>query len=171
MRYMALVVLGLVGIWGCDGDGADGAPHEEASAAAHACEHLDGGAGEAVTAVDEASMAYPDVSAEHTRYDVALDDLDGDGLSYLWYAATEAGDHTLFLTGDVPVTILGPDGAEVVPEDSGGSPEDCPGFAAHTLVELDIGTYTLVLGPAEVDAVGLVIYVGSDEHEHEEEHD
>jgi len=168
MRFMTLVLVGLMGLWGCDGDDSDG-HHEEESVAAHACEHLDGGLAEVVVGAEFASKTYPDVSAEHTRYDVALDDLDADGLSYLSYQATDEGDHILFLTEDVPVTILGPDGDEVVPEESEGSPEDCPGFAAHHVVELDIGTYTLVLGPAEVDAVSLVIYVGSDEHEHEED--
>ena len=155
---------------GCDGDDHHDEEHED-SAAAHACGHLDGGDTVNVVAAEFASKAYPDVSAAHTLYDIALADQDGDGLLYLQYQAATVGDHTLFFTGEVPLKLTGPDGSEVVPEHSGGSPEDCPGFLAHHLVEFDIGTYTLELGPTDLSEVSLVVYVGSDEHEHEEEHD
>ncbi len=154
-----------------DGDGEhheeDG--HESESPATHACEHIEGGPAVAVVAAEFASKQYPDVSALHTRFDVSLPDTD-DGLGYLWYPAAEAGDHILFLTEDVPVTILGPDGEEVAPEHSGGSPEECPSILTHHLVHMEIGTYTVALGPADVTEVGLVVYVGGEEgHEHEEE--
>ncbi len=149
--------------------GEDG--HESEAPATHACEHIEGGPAVAVVAAEFASKQYPDVSALHTRFDVALPDTSADGLGYLWYPAADAGDHILFLTEDVPVTILGPDGEEVSPEHSGGSPEECPSILTHHLVHMEIGTYTFVLGPADVTEVGLVVYVGGEEgHEHEEEH-
>jgi len=125
------------------------------------CEHLQAGPGVAITASTTAGNA-PAVSNDHKRYDIALPSGSAGSVSF---AASEATDYVFFLNADVPLTVTSASGQSVAFESSAKSSESCTDIKGRHVVPLEVGTYTLTLGPAS-GTVSLVIEESGHEHEH-----
>jgi len=153
-------LLSLSAPWACDSE-----HHEEESEAAHACIHLENGPG--VTVVASADRGGPpDISVEHTRYDVTLA-ASGDSCGgRVEFASGQAGHYVVFLTRDIPLAVEDAFGAPLTPLHAGGASPDCGLVAAHCQYELGIGTYTFILGPSADCTVSLVVEGSDHEHEH-----
>jgi hypothetical protein len=130
--------------------------HEDPDA--EGCEHLKQGpaATPAPTAAATADAA-PAVAADHQRYDVALIDVAGGKGGFVKYAASEAADYLFFLSADVPVEFLDGANATVAPEESATSSRACAEIRGRHLVPLEVGTYTLRLGPTTETSVSIVV--------------
>lgn len=121
---------------------------------AEACEHLNEGPNEAVTATATASGA-PSINTEHTRFDVTFVDVTGGKGGSVSYAAAHEAHHVIFLNEDVPVKVTSSAGADVAITSS--EPSDCSAVKARHEVPLAVGTYTLTFGPTDKASVRLVI--------------
>ena len=150
----------LGGAAGCPATGEGEGEGETEDPAAEACEHMAEGPANAVTAGADLASS-PDVSAAHTRHDIALVDLDGAGAgTYLGgsaaYAVVEAGDHTIFLDVDVPLTLVSSSGDAIAIEAT-AAVDTCADVAVAHTVELPIGTVELRFGPTTTTTVRAVI--------------
>jgi hypothetical protein len=120
-----------------------------------ACTHAELGPFVDVTAAADA-MGAPDATREHSLVRIALVNvMDGKG-GTVTYAADEAGEYAIFATNDTPLTIAKADGTAVTVEESIDI-DDCTEVAKAYMVDLEIGTYTIALGPTTEMSVGLVI--------------
>lgn len=141
--------------------------HEE-SPASHACIHLAGGPDQDVTAGDSTDSA-PDVSTEHTRFDVALMDM-GDGTfgGMVTYNSAEATDYIVAFNADVTPSIMDATGAAVSPESGPTADADaCAELHHYFIVEMGVGQYTLDLSAGSAEVQMVIEEYG---HEHEGEH-
>ncbi len=129
--------------------------HEE-DPRAEACEHLAQGPAKALTAgVDDASAV--DVSAGHTRFDLALGDVAGAKGGVAKFSVAAAGDWMVALSEDAKLAVVGPNGAVIAPESSlPGGPTCSAAKVIHTY-ELGVGSHLLRFGPGSSAAVNLVI--------------
>ena len=141
---------------------------EEHGAEEEACEHLAEGPFAEVTATDASDSDPPSIAVEHTRVNVALTAIEGGNGGFVTFPATEAAEFIFFLSDDVPVEIFDPMGNEVIPELTEMGSELCDDIAIAHHVDLEIGTYTLLLGPTDVTSVGIVHEEAGAEHDHEE---
>jgi hypothetical protein len=118
------------------------------------CELL-GGTTDAVTAVAlDSTDDGPELLAEDVALDIALVD-DGTGMfgGRATYTPDEVGSFAFGLSDDVPFVLL--DGDTEVPFDAevaGG----CDAMAVRYTVALEIQTYTVEIGPTDIDVLGLV---------------
>jgi hypothetical protein len=121
------------------------------------CEHMAEGPAIAVTAGADLDGA-PDVSDEHTRYDVAVDD---EGV--VAYASAEATELLVALGEDVDVTFLQGD-VELAIEESRGS-DACEEVGRVHLIDVEVGTVEIRLGPTDATEVSIVIEHAAHEDE------
>lgn len=135
---------------------------------AEACEHLEEGPAESVTAGADFSSA-PDIREEHTRFDVTLIDQGGQNGGSVTYAAAKAGDYLFFLSENVPVAFYDSDGNEVAIEATEEGSEVCDLIAKSHLVKLAVGTFEVRFGPTDVSEVRLVVEMAGEHGEHEHE--
>lgn len=142
---------------GCSGDDDDDASESGDDLLKEACEHMVEGPGESVTASADGVTDVPDVSTHHTRFDVALADVDGGKGGFVSYAAEEEGDYVVFLSEDMSVGATDASGAEVLAVSSESGTAPCDEVATAVTFELGVGTYTLELGPASATSVSVVI--------------
>lgn len=121
------------------------------------CEHIQEGPAKAVTASADTAQA-PDATAEHTRIDLSLVDVEGGKGGAVQLVPDEAGDFYLFLSDDVSVTLTkAADGSVVTPELSEGAVEACAAeIPKHYVYDLEVGTYLLTVGPTTLDKVSFV---------------
>ena len=131
--------------------------NHEGGAEEEACEHMADGPFESVTATADA-MDAPSIAIEHTRVDVTLVD-DGMGMysGFVTFPAGEATEIMFFMSADVPVTVTGPDGMPVDAESTGGPSDLCPtDVLASAVYDVEVGTYTIEIGPTAEAEVGIV---------------
>ena len=128
------------------------------------CEHLKEGPSATVNASASTSGA-PAVSDDHKRYDITLPAGTGGNIGSVSFAASEASQYALFLGADVPVKVTSSSGQEVAFESSAKSSSQCGEIKGRHVVPLQVGTYTLTLGPTSQSSVSLVIENAGAEHE------
>lgn len=135
--------------------------HEEGethSAVEEACEHVVSGPFVDVEAADTADAA-PSATHEHSAVNVTLPADPDDSamqMGYVTFEADEAADFAFFLSADVAFAILDASGNEVEIEETEAVSE-CDEVAVEHVAELEIGTYTLLLGPTTETLVSLVV--------------
>lgn len=150
------------------GDDEDHDEHEEHGEGfvGEFCEHLEEGPELALTATD-APEGAPDASTEHTRHDVTLP---AGAVGYISFAADEATEFAFGFSTDASAMLFDAGGNEVAWEEVVTSPEGgCDALALYGTADLEIGTYTLALGPVDGDLVQVVIEEAAHEGEHEGE--
>lgn len=133
-----------------------GSDTPQPSADAEGCEHLKEGPATAVTAAATEDAA-PEIDSDHRRYDVALTSISGGMGGFVRYAASEAADFVFFSSADVPVQFLDATGTMVAPETSAKSSTGCVEIKGRHVVPLEVGPYTLQLGPTTVTSVSFVV--------------
>ena len=141
-------------ISGC-GDDHD---HGDHSAAEEACEHTKEGPFQDVTATAAADGA-PSATFAHTavRITLAEDADDNTKFSgYVTFAADEVAEFAFFLSADVPLAITDASDAAVEIEESADVAE-CTEVAKQHNADLEVGTYTLKIGPTSETSVSLVV--------------
>lgn len=169
MKFLTVIVasLLLVGV-GCEEDhdhehdnnhvhenNGEHDPEEEG------CEHMGDGPFASITAQADAAGTLENAAVEHTRVDIALVDYEGSKGGLVQFEAAEAGDFIFFLSDDVSLSVTDGAGVAKEAEVSTGESTLCPGViaASHTF-DLEVGTYTITVGPTELETVGLVYEVG-----------
>ncbi len=152
---------------GTGGHGEGG--HHEEDLDVEACEHFGEGPFVDHTATDEVASA-PDVSVEHTSHTIALIDFAGSKGGYVAFQAAEAGEYAFFFDADVPLSIQSSAGADVALEEScdpAACSASCDLVKGKHLVDLEVGTYYLELGPTALTEVRLV-HEAAGAHDHDE---
>ena len=129
------------------------------------CEHLQEGPAASVTATAAASGA-PAVSNDHKRYDISLPAGSGGNVGSVSFAAAEASDYVFFLGSNVTLKVTSASGETVTFEESATSSMECTAIKGRYVAPLQVGTYTLTLGPTSESSVSLVIEETAHEHEH-----
>ncbi len=133
-----------------------------------ACEHMADGPFESVTATTDAASG-PSIAVEHSRVDVTLVD-DGNGMftGFVTFPAGEEAEFAFFLSADVPFTITDSGGTEVAAEETNGPLDACATDVLASMVyDLEVGTYTIEIGPTSETEVGIVHEEAGGEHDHE----
>jgi hypothetical protein len=173
MRMKRWVVLGLLTalVWGCGDDEAPDPTVEPEGPAADACEHLEEGPFNDVTAGADAAGA-PNVSATHTKHRITLlDDGSGSYGGFVAIEADEAAEILIFLDGPVAIAVQDAQGAGLSLEQEPSCPGDgcaeaCPAVKNHVAVDVaSVGTYYVALGPTAASEVSLVHFEAAG-HEH-----
>lgn len=148
-------VIGVVVAWGA---GCDSHSHGDEKPGADACEHLEQGPIQAVTAGTAASPVA--LANAHTRYDLTMS-----GSGFASIAVGKAGDHYVFFDSSVTVAVKDGAGNPVAPEQSGTSDADCALVKTWFLYELGVGTYTFEITPQGGATLVKLVYFGAD-HTH-----
>lgn len=138
---------------------------EKNEADVEGCEHLQEGPSAAVTATTAASGA-PAVSNDHKRYDISLPAGSGGNVGSVSFAAAEASDYVFFLGSNVTLKVTSASGETVTFEESATSSTECTQVKGRYVAPLQVGTYTLTLGPTSESSVSLVIEETDHAHEH-----
>ena len=141
---------------GTGGGGGDTGP-VGAELDPEACEHLTEGPYVEHTATAALETA-PDVSAEHTAHTVTLVEFAGQNGGYVAFQAPAAGEYVFFLDTDLPLSIQSSAGGDVPIEascDPAACSEACTQIVGRHLVDLEVGTYYLELGPTLEDSVNV----------------
>lgn len=171
-RSLSLLLLSslTVALVACPGemsaDAGTDAGHEEHDVEVELCEHMAEGPVEAVTAGADLAGA-PDVSEEHTRFDVALID-DGNNMfeGSASFAADEDGEFFVALDADVPLAFFDGSGNAITIEATEDGSDVCDDVGVIHTIDLAVGTVELRFGPTGAAEVRVVIEHGG---EHEDE--
>lgn len=131
--------------------------HEEGGAEEEACEHMVDGPFASVTATADSTDA-PSIAIEHTRVNVELvDDGNGEYSGFVTFPAGEATEVLFFMSSDVPVAITDSTGNALAAEETGGASDMCPtDVLASAVYDLEVGTYTIQIGPTSETEIGIV---------------
>lgn len=143
-----LVALAVVGV-------AAGCAEEELTPSDEACEHAQKGPASAATASTVADSTAGDVSAEHTRHDIAFVAVDGGNGGFVQLDA-EGGELGFFLTADVPLALFDGNAAPVAIEER-LEETTCPEVIVSHHVELPVGKVFLSFGPTTENGVSLLV--------------
>ena len=109
----------------------------------------------------------PSATFEHTAVRITLvadADDNTQNVGYVTYQADEAAEFAFFLSVDVPMEITDANGAAVEIEESADVAE-CSEVAKQHNADLEVGTYTLKIGPTTETTVSLVVEEASHEGE------
>ncbi|PTL78204.1 hypothetical protein [Vitiosangium sp. GDMCC 1.1324] len=129
------------------------------------CEHLTEGPSVPVTASTSTSGGSA-VSNDHKRYDITLPAGSGGNVGSVSFSVSEATDYVFFLGADVPLKVTSSSGQEVAFEASATSSKECAEIKGRHVAPLQVGTYSLTLGPTSQSTVSLVIEESGAGHEH-----
>lgn len=179
----AVALLTTTFVTGCADDTDDTSTTAAATGATlssdeEACEHMVEGPFQDVTAT-AASDGAPSATYAHTAVHITLaTDTTDDTMymGYVTYEADEATEFALFLSVDAPLAIHDAAGNDVEIEAS-EAVLACDEVAMEHLVDFEVGTYTLVIGPTAAAEVTLIAeeanHAGHDDNddEHDDEHD
>lgn len=155
MKYVLSLALACLALTGCDDHDHDHEHnHGGEGLAAEACEHSADGPFQDVTATADASGA-PSVTFEHTAVRIALTDFGGSKGGIVEYNASAAGDLAFFLSADIPVAFQDADG-NVLTIETSESVDACSEVAVQHIVEAEVGSVQVVLGPTDAETVTLV---------------
>lgn len=157
-----LVLLTSTALSGC----GDHDHEEHHGPAEEACEHTKEGPFQDVTATAAADGA-PSATFEHTAVRITLVAEGNDNtqnVGYVTYQADEAAEFAFFLSAEVPMEITDANGAAVEIEESADVAE-CGEVAKQHNADLEVGTYTLKIGPTTETTVSLVVEEASHEGE------
>lgn len=132
-----------------------------------ACEHMSEGPATLVTAALNAADA-PDVSAEHQRYEIALLPESEHFTGKIRYTSNEEAHYVWFFDQDTTLEVRDAQNTLVTIESQASASVACGGIKARYVIPLDVGLYTLQLGPTTASTVSLVVEA---EGGHDDEHD
>lgn len=138
--------------------------NENVTPAADACEHMEGGPEEAVTAV-AVGETPPSFSETHHRYDITIPD--GAGV-----VAIEIGEETemsFFFNTDVTLTVTDASDATIAAEEELASVNECSDVAEGAVFDLGVGTYNLLIETTEAMVSMVPVTAEHDHEEHEGE--
>jgi|GEM_PF-726505 len=166
ISFGALFTVAALAFTGCADDGGEAEPDELAELEADVCEHFAEGPIEAATAGADAASAV-DITGGHTRWDIALVDVDGGKGGFVSIAIDEATEYAIFVGTNTDVTVTDASGAAVTPEEMFVGSEVCVAIGASYHVDLAVGTYTIEIGPTSETTVQLVYLEPGHDHEHE----
>lgn len=156
-----------VSVGGCGDDHDHDHDHEQVLPLEDACEHLADGPNEAVTAAADGETG-PDITEDHTRWDITLTAVDGGNGGSVTFAPAEAGEFLFAMTADIPAMLFDGNGNEVALSAPGAEDGTCDLAQASYAVDAAIGTYTLSFGPTDATTVQLVVvHAGEHDHDHE----
>ncbi|MCA9564850.1 MAG: hypothetical protein KC561_15240, partial [Myxococcales bacterium] len=133
------------------------------------CEHMaDDNATNPIEASEFARTgSVPMLSAEHVRNDVTLPASGQSFAGYVELEADEDSEFILFIDSDVTIEITNASGNPVEIEETEMDVTECSEVAVFHVVDLEVGTYTVFLGPNDVANVSIVVEESGHEHEHE----
>jgi hypothetical protein len=153
----------------CDGT-ADNLPDELGEVVEHGCRHGQFGPFVTVDAAAPGAPTAPDVSAEHTAFNVDLI-ADADAhVGEVELVAEETTDVAILVGPDVALTVVDAAGQPVEVEVERGI--SCAALTRAHVIEIEAGaTYRLRLGPTAAAQALLVIEHVGHEHEGEDEHE
>lgn len=150
------------------GCGDDEHEHDhEHSLEEEGCEHLVEGPFEPITALADSAGTLPNAAIEHTSVQISLVPVTGGNGGFVAFEAEADGDYLFFLDTNVPARFLDSAGAVVPIEATEIGSELCTEIAVIYTVELEVGTYTIQLGPTAATTVSIVHEEASGEHTHE----
>ena len=128
--------------------------HGNAGPDEDACEHMQAGPANAVTAAATGASA-PNVSAAHTRHDIALVDVAGGKGGNVSYTADEDNEFVFALNKVLSFALRFGDSV-ISPESSKSTGFPCAEVKVTHTYDLEPGTYTLGFGPTSETSVSLV---------------
>jgi hypothetical protein len=145
-----------VGLAGCEEDshshGESGDEHDHGSETpgAEACEHMELGPSEAKTAAVKGKGAAPDITLDHTRWDLALT---ADETNVVTYTIEAEGELEIAISNALTVRLVDDSGAavELEPVES-----PCELVASIFHAPVAVGTYTLEIDAGSATAVQIV---------------
>ena len=137
------------------GCGDDAKPEAE-NPNAEACEHMEMGPIEGVTAAAMSSASAPKIDHDHKRYDVTTVPVSGAKGGYVTFAPAAAGDDILFTNQSVELTVKSTAGTDVPAKSSADSIPECTDVKGRNVFALEVGTY-LVGITGVVDKVSFVV--------------
>jgi hypothetical protein len=136
---------------GCGDEHGQENPNEEA------CEHLKEGPSAPVTAAAMAGASAPRIANDHQRYDITLPPAAGSFSGFVSFAAAAAGDYIFYTNAGVPLKVTSSANADVAAESTASTITECTEVKGRTVYPLQVGTYTIGLGPASSDKVSVVV--------------
>ncbi|AKT39435.1 hypothetical protein [Chondromyces crocatus] len=171
MSYrFAMVFLSALALAACGGDEhghEQEHEHETEDGDDHACEHLEEGPFQSVTAAEVAASA-PALAQTHVSYEVALvEDGAGSFHGLVTFTPREAAEFAFFSTEEVAMAFQDADGAAVAPESAcstGPCSAGCALVKSKVTVDLETATYTLTLGPTTLEQVHVLVEKASHAH-------
>jgi hypothetical protein len=151
----------------CDGT-ADNLPDELGEVVEHGCLHGQFGPFVTVDAAAPGAATAPDVSAEHTAFNVNLIADAGAHVGEVELVAEETTDVAILIGPGVALTVVDAAGQPVEVEAERGI--SCAALTRAHVIEIEAGaTYRLRLGPTAAAQALLVIEHAGHEHEHDDE--
>ena len=175
--FALLVSLSQFGV-ACEGsDGSeetDGGQeeHNEDEVNEEGCEHMEEGPSESVTATASLEGTQTDISAAHTRFDIALLEDSGSYTGFVTYDASEEGELFLFLNANVPVSVTRlSDGSTVEIEETDEAFAFCDAVSVLHVLDVELGTLALEFGPTSESEVRAVLELTTGDHDHDDDHD
>lgn len=158
---------------GSGGDLSGGETHEDEEVLMEACEHMAEGPSRQVQAAPWGDASPPSVATPHTRYDVALGNVEGGQGGDLSFAVSEAGTLWIALSEAVSLQVLRRTDGQVVDalEEVNGEGLPCQEVHRAVAFPVTVGTLVLRIGPTSRDQVSLVLELlgGESAHDHHEE--
>ena len=117
-------------------------------------------------AATEMAVDGPSIAYEHTRVDVSLFEAVDTNGGFVSFPVSGAGEYIFFLNNDTPLALTDANGAPLVAESTSGPAEACPSSVTNTATfDLEVGTYTIELGPTSNGAVSIVVEEAGDHSE------
>jgi len=133
--------------------------------AVEGCEHLQEGPFAELTATAAASDA-PWMTDEHTAYQVTLSEGASGYVGFVAVPVRDAGDVYVYSDRPEPMVVRDDQGSPVAAEAEATEVSACTEVARESLFELEVGTYTVELGPAYAGTATLVFFSAGSGHEH-----
>ncbi|MCA9678961.1 MAG: hypothetical protein H6709_25015 [Kofleriaceae bacterium] len=121
-----------------------------------ACQHLQGGPFQALTAGAVRDSSAPGIDDDHVAYQVTLPARGGGQGGFVFFGAAVAGDYVLFLDGDVDVEVTDSAGATVAPSATATSSAACGEVRRRLTVPMELGTYFLDLSSAATEVTAVI---------------
>lgn len=146
LKRFSAVLLSAALLASCGGENVDTKP----------CEYLQEGPASSVTA-SASAMGAPAVSADQRRYDISLVDVTGGKGGSVSFSVAEAGDYTVYLTGEVPVNVTNASGQRIEVTSSGTGSAECSEIKRRHVFPLAAGMHSIAFGPTTAGSVSLVI--------------
>ena len=131
------------------------------------CEHMQDGPFASITANAVEGQA-PSMPMEHTKYMVTLVDDGGNFGGFVSIPIADAGELFVYSDNTAPLTLRDDSGSPVVAELEDTSISACTEVDREKVYDVDVGTYTVELGPYDQARMSLVYFtvVGEDDHNH-----
>lgn len=162
-----IIILLILGLVACsdENETPNGENNPNPDMETEVCMHMEGGPYKAVTAAEDSTDTLANIAIPHTRVDVELAGEGPNRGGSVSFEATSEAEYVFFLSHDVGFVLADSNAMALTPEASTGPSKKCPTaiLASHTF-DLQVGTYTITMGPADLETLGILFEAG--EHEH-----